>query len=80
MNNFEAYLTNIIYGLILLMGYHFCGIIPTILGFLTWFVIDKLLESRFANEKTAEIIGVAAGVAVAIVSALILRSVLLGTS
>ena len=42
MNNFDAYVTNIVYGIILLLGYNFCGIIPTILGFLTWFAIDKL--------------------------------------
>ena len=32
MNNFDAYVTNIVYGLFLLVGYNFCGIIPTILA------------------------------------------------
>jgi p-aminobenzoyl-glutamate transporter AbgT len=54
MRNFDAYVTNIVYGIILLLGYNFCGIIPTILGFLTWFLIDKILEPKFADEKKAE--------------------------
>ena len=78
MNNFDAYVTNIVYGIILLLGYNFCGIIPTILGFLTWFAIDKLLGTRFESEKKAEIIGVAAGVLVAIVTAAILKMVMFG--
>lgn len=78
MNNFDAYVTNIVYGLILLLGYNFCGIIPTILGFLTWFVIDKLLESRFESEKKAEITALAAGILVAVISSLILKKVLFG--
>lgn len=78
MNNFDAYLTNIVYGIILLLGYNYCGIIPTILGFLTWFVLDKLLGNRFENEKKAEIVGVAAGIAVAVLSALLLRRAVLG--
>lgn len=78
MNNFDAYVTNIVYGLILLLGYNFCGIIPTILGFLTWFVIDKLLESRFESEKKAEITALVAGILVAVISSLILKKVLFG--
>ena len=78
MNNFDAYLTNIDNGIILLLGYNYCGIIPTILGFLTWFVLDKLLGNRFENEKKAEIVGVAAGIAVAVLSALLLRRAVLG--
>lgn len=76
MNNFDAYATNIIYGIILLLGYNFCGIFPTILGFLTWFVIDKLLEPRFENEKKAEIVSLAAGIAVAVISSLIMKKLL----
>lgn len=78
MNNFDAYVTNIVYGLILLAGYSFLGIIPTILGFLTWFVIDKLLESRFESEKKAETAALVAGILVAVVSALILKRVMFG--
>ena len=78
MKNFDAYTTNIIYGIILLLGYNFCGIIPTILGFLTWFLLCKILENRFEDEKKAEIVGVAAGIAVALISALILKLILFG--
>jgi p-aminobenzoyl-glutamate transporter AbgT len=78
MNNFDAYVTNIVYGLFLLVGYNFCGIIPTILGFLTWFVIDKILEPKFEEEKKAEIVALVAGVLVAIISSLILKKVLFG--
>ena len=76
MNNFDAYLTNIIYGIILLLGYNFCGILPTILGFLTWFMLDKILGSRFEDERKAEIVGTAVGIAVAVISSLILKKVL----
>lgn len=76
MNNFDAYVTNIIYGIILLLGYNFCGILPTILGFLTWFGIDKLLEPQFESEKKAEIVSLAAGIAVALISALIMKRLL----
>ena len=65
MSNFDAYVTNIVYGLFLLVGYNFCGIIPTILGFLTWFLIDKILEPKFEEEKKAEIVALVAGVLVA---------------
>jgi p-aminobenzoyl-glutamate transporter AbgT len=78
MNNFDAYVTNIVYGLFLLVGYNFCGIIPTILGFLTWFLIDKILEPKFEEEKKAEIVALVAGVLVAIISSLILKKVLFG--
>ena len=78
MNNFDAYVTNIVYGLFLLVGYNFCGIIPTILGFLTWFLIDKILEPKFEEEKNAEIVALVAGVLVAIISSLILKKVLFG--
>ena len=78
MNNFDAYLTNIVYGIILLLGYNFCGIIPTILGFLTWFLIDKILASRFEEEKKAEIVALVAGILVAVVSALILNRLIIG--
>jgi p-aminobenzoyl-glutamate transporter AbgT len=78
MNNFDAYVTNIVYGLFLLVGYNFCGIIPTILGFLTWFVIDKILEPKFEEEKKAEIVALVAGVLVAVISSLILKKVLFG--
>ena len=78
MNNFEGYITNIIFGIILLLGYNFCGIIPTILGFLTWFLIDKILEPKFEEEKKAEIVALVAGVLVAIISSLILKKVLFG--
>ena len=76
MNNFDAYLTNIIYGIILLLGYNFCGILPTILGFLTWFMLDKILGSRFEDERKAAIVGTAVGIAVAVISSLILKKVL----
>ena len=76
MNNFDAYVTNIVYGIILLLGYNFCGIIPTILGFLTWFAIDKLAGPQFENEKKAEIVSLAAGIAVAVISAVILKKLL----
>ena len=76
MNNFDAYATNIIYGIILLLGYNFCGIIPTILGFLTWFLLCKILEDRFKDEKQAEIVSLAAGIAVAVIGALILKKML----
>ena len=66
-------MTNIVYGVILLLGYHFCGIISTILGFLTWFLIDKILESRFESEKKAEITALIAGGLVAVISAVIIR-------
>lgn len=78
MNNFDAYVTNIVYGLFLLVGYNFCGIIPTILGFLTWFLIDKILEPKFEEEKKAEIVALVAGILVAIISSLILKKVLFG--
>ena len=78
MNNFDAYVTNIVYGIFLLLGYNFCGIIPTILGFLTWFLIDKILEPKFEEEKKAEIVALVAGVLVAIISSLILKKVLFG--
>ncbi len=78
MSNFDAYVTNIVYGLFLLVGYNFCGIIPTILGFLTWFLIDKILEPKFEEEKKAEIVALVAGVLVAIISSLILKKVLFG--
>ena len=78
MNNFDAYVTNIVYGIFLLVGYNFCGIIPTILGFLTWFLIDKILEPKFEEEKKAEIVALAAGVLVAVISSLILKKVLFG--
>ena len=78
MNNFDAYVTNIVYGIFLLLGYNFCGIIPTILGFLTWFLIDKILEPKFEEEKKAEIMALVAGVLVAIISSLILKKVLFG--
>ena len=78
MNNFDAYVTNIVYGLFLLVGYNFCGIIPTILGFLTWFLIDKILEPKFEEEKKAEIVALVAGVLVAVISSLILKKVLFG--
>ena len=78
MNNFDAYVTNIVYGLFLLVGYNFCGIIPTILGFLTWFLIDNILEPKFEEEKKAEIVALVAGVLVAIISSLILKKVLFG--
>ncbi|MBE6006691.1 MAG: hypothetical protein E7238_05995 [Sarcina sp.] len=78
MRNFDAYVTNIVYGIILLLGYNFCGIIPTILGFLTWFLIDKILEPKFADEKKAEMVALAAGVGVAVISAVIFRMVVMG--
>lgn len=78
MNNFDAYVTNIVYGIILLLGYNFCGIIPTILGFLTWFAIDKLLADRFEEEKKAEIVALAAGILVAIITAVILKRMIMG--
>ena len=78
MSNFDAYVTNIVYGIFLLLGYNFCGIIPTILGFLTWFLIDKILEPKFEEEKKAEIVALVAGVLVAIISSLILKKVLFG--
>ena len=78
MNNFDAYVTNIVYGIFLLLGYNFCGIIPTILGFLTWFLIDKILEPKFEEEKKAEIVALVAGILVAIISSLILKKVLFG--
>lgn len=78
MRNFDAYVTNIVYGIILLLGYNFCGIIPTILGFLTWFLIDKILEPKFADEKKAEMVALAAGVGVAVISAVIFRMVVIG--
>ena len=78
MSNFDAYVTNIVYGLFLLVGYNFCGIIPTILGFLTWFLIDKILEPKFEEEKKAEIVALVAGVLVAVISSLILKKVLFG--
>jgi p-aminobenzoyl-glutamate transporter AbgT len=78
MRNFDAYVTNIVYGIILLLGYNFCGIIPTILGFLTWFLIDKILEPKFEEEKKAEIVALVAGVLVAVISSLILKKVLFG--
>ena len=78
MNNFDAYVTNIVYGIFLLLGYNFCGIIPTILGFLTWFLIDKILEPKFEEEKQAEIVALVAGVLVAVISSLILKKVLFG--
>ena len=78
MNNFDAYVTNIVYGIFLLLGYNFCGIIPTILGFLTWFLIDKILEPKFEEEKKAEIVALVAGVLMAIISSLILKKVLFG--
>jgi|LSQX01.2.fsa_nt_gb p-aminobenzoyl-glutamate transporter AbgT len=78
MNNFDAYVTNIVYGIFLLLGYNFCGIIPTILGFLTWFLIDKILEPKFEEEKKAEIVALVAGVLVAVISSLILKKVLFG--
>ena len=78
MNNFDAYVTNIVYGIFLLVGYNFCGIIPTILGFLTWFLIDKILEPKFEEEKKAEIVALVAGVLVAVISSLILKKVLFG--
>ena len=78
MNNFDAYVTNIVYGIFLLLGYNFCGIIPTILGFLTWFLIDKILEPKFEEEKNAEIVALVAGVLVAVISSLILKKVLFG--
>ena len=78
MRNFDAYVTNIVYGIILLLGYNFCGIIPTILGFLTWFLIDKILEPKFEDEKKAEMVALAAGVGVAVISAVIFRMVVMG--
>jgi p-aminobenzoyl-glutamate transporter AbgT len=78
MNNFDAYVTNIVYGIFLLLGYNFCGIIPTILGFLTWFLIDKILEPQFEEEKKAEIVALVAGVLVPVISSLILKKVLFG--
>ncbi|MBQ3392656.1 MAG: hypothetical protein IJG52_04495 [Lachnospiraceae bacterium] len=76
MNNFEGYITNIIFGIILLLGYNFCGIIPTILGFLTWFLINRILGDRFAEEQKASIISAAAGIGVAVIAALIMRLIL----
>ncbi|MBQ6589979.1 MAG: hypothetical protein IJH93_00325 [Lachnospiraceae bacterium] len=78
MRNFDAYVTNIVYGIILLLGYNFCGIIPTILGFLTWFLIDKILEPKFEDEKKAEMVALAAGVGVAVISGVIFRMVVMG--
>ena len=78
MNNFDAYVTNIVYGIVLLLGYNFCGIIPTILGFLTWFLIDKILEPRFGDEKKSEMIALAAGIAVAVICAFVMKRMITG--
>ena len=64
---------NIVYGLFLLAGYTYCGIVPTFLGFVTWLGAGKILEHRFDSARKADAAALAVAVIVAVIAAFIMK-------